>query len=669
MNIPSSLDRETLQQFLANAFAVQESQINAQCLSEIMEVQRAVRSGKVSLDGAMRHIVESARTVANATGVAIALIDAGDLRYRAGSGTSAVCIGWRVAASLTASATTRNKPEILRVEDAQTDTRIEADICRQFGANSLLILPIYFRGAVAGVLDVRFNEPHVFQDSEVRTYRLMAEQIEAALSHPAQQEPQENLAGELLAIPEVFEPVPTDGENFVSPADENRAVPPAENCDNFEYFVPPPDFMMLPENEHSLYARCGAVLADIMKLPVFKQSASLASLLTRQVKHIRLPSRRPPSTPAASHGLWSVFKRPALIATTIAHRARTSTWPGRLRRSSLDAARDFSSAFKRSTLRATVFARRAKNLTWPDRWRHSYLAAARDVSSSFKRSTSRAAVFAQRVKNSSWPDRWRRSSLAAARDVSSSFKRSTSRAVVFAQRGKNASWPDRWRRSYLAAARDVSSSFKRSTSRAAVFAQRGKNASWPDRWRRSYLAAAKQLSSALNRSASITATVSHRAKAVIRLNERRRLALEVIVVVLAFTALIAYRGRVPAKLLESSTQSNSASVTQPEQPPKPLPGKKVSPVQASLDPQVLDPQPSLDPSTREARQAGAALKQVRKGPNEVDYVADDVTMRVFTHKSAAKRSRPANTRVAEFGDDVTVHYFAPSPPSTKAASR
>ena len=620
MNLPSSFDRETLQQFLANAFAVQESQINARCLSEILEVQRAIRNGKLNLDSAMRHIVESARTVANATGVAIALIDGDHLRYRAGSGSSAVCIGWRVAASLTVSANARTNREILRVEDAQTDTRIEADICRQFGANSLLILPIYFQGAVAGVLDVRFNQSHVFQDAEVRTYRLMAEQIEAALFHPAQQEPQENLASEPPPIPELFEPVPAGGANFVYPADENFALSPAENFENVEYFVPPPDFMMLPENEHSLSARCGAVMADIMKLPVFKQSVWLASRLAQPAKQIRLPSRPRRSTPAASSALSSVFKRPALIATALGQRTRTSMWPGRWRRSSLNAARDLSSTFKRSALRATVFAERAKNLTWPDRWRRSSLGVTGDLSSSFKRSASRAAVFAQRVKNSSWPDRWRQSSLGVARDVSSSFKRST--------------------------------------SRAAVFAQRVKNSSWPARWRPSYLAAAVQFSWGLKRSASIAATLAHRAKTLTRINQRRRLALEVIAIVLAFTALIAYRGRVPAKFLESSTQLNSSAINQQEQPPKPLPGKSVSGVQSSS---VL--------STGESRHAGAALKQVRRGPNEVDYVADDVTMRVFIDKPAPKRNRPPNSRVAQFGDDVTVRYFTPPPTPTRTATR
>ena len=47
--------------------------------------------------------------------------------------------------------------ELLRVEDAQTDKRIEAAICRQLGAQSLLFLPIYHDRAVAGVLDVLFS--------------------------------------------------------------------------------------------------------------------------------------------------------------------------------------------------------------------------------------------------------------------------------------------------------------------------------------------------------------------------------------------------------------------------------------------------------------------------------------------------------------------------------
>ncbi|HKV82473.1 MAG TPA: GAF domain-containing protein [Candidatus Sulfotelmatobacter sp.] len=185
MSNHSSIDQDTFQQLLANAFAVQESQISSQSLSAVMEVQRMLRNGNLNVDGAMHRLVESARNAANATGVAIALLKGGQLVYRAGSGSAATYVGRKVAASLTVSPDSERRREILRVEDAETDTRIEADICRQFGVQSLLILPIYDVRGLAGVLEVLFSEAHAFQHSEVRTYQLIARQIEVAILQAA----------------------------------------------------------------------------------------------------------------------------------------------------------------------------------------------------------------------------------------------------------------------------------------------------------------------------------------------------------------------------------------------------------------------------------------------------------------------------------------------------
>src|SRR5712675_1188177 len=193
MSTDSNLSRESFQQFLASAFAVQESQIDGQMLSAIMEVEHLVTKGELGVDGAMLLIVESARDVASAAGVAIGLLEGDRLIYRAGSGCSAAYTGSRVTASLTVATNT------------QTDTRIEAAICRQFGAKALLILPIYYDGALAGVLEILFSEPHVFEDQEVRTYRLMAGLIEAALLRSAQFERKENLTTEVPTIPHAGE--------------------------------------------------------------------------------------------------------------------------------------------------------------------------------------------------------------------------------------------------------------------------------------------------------------------------------------------------------------------------------------------------------------------------------------------------------------------------------
>ena len=131
--------------------------MDRQSLSTIVEVLQWITSGDLDVDGAMHLIAGRARNVANATGVAIGLLKGDQLVYRAGSGSAATYTGRQVTATLIASADTSTSHEILRVENAQTDKRMEAAVCRQFGATSLLILLVYHNQAVAGVLEVLFD--------------------------------------------------------------------------------------------------------------------------------------------------------------------------------------------------------------------------------------------------------------------------------------------------------------------------------------------------------------------------------------------------------------------------------------------------------------------------------------------------------------------------------
>jgi hypothetical protein len=53
----------------------------------------------------------------------------------------------------------------------------------------------------------------------------------------------------------------------------------------------------------------------------------------------------------------------------------------------------------------------------------------------------------------------------------------------------------------------------------------------------------------------------------------------------------------------------------------------------------------------------SAFKRVRVGENEIDYVADDVTVRHFIPSHSQQRVHAGYNQV-EFGKDVTVRYFA-----------
>jgi hypothetical protein len=185
MSSDPSFDPEFFQKLLESAFAVQESGMNARPLARIVEIQRAIRAGHLDVDGTMQLVVECARQVADASGVAVGRVTGDQLVYRAGSGSAASSVGRCVMATFIASAPKRTRAEILRVENATTDGRIEAAICRQFEANSLIILPIYHVAAVAGVMQVLFNEAHSFLEQEVRIYRLLAGLVGEAISQTA----------------------------------------------------------------------------------------------------------------------------------------------------------------------------------------------------------------------------------------------------------------------------------------------------------------------------------------------------------------------------------------------------------------------------------------------------------------------------------------------------
>lgn len=155
--------------------------MDRQSLSSIVELQKTVREGHLGEQGTMQLIAERARAVACASGVAIGLLNRDHLFYAAGTGTAMSYVGMRVKATLSVSRMSDSRAEILRVENADLDQRIEAAVCRQFRAKSLLILPVFSGWALAGVLHVLFDEPHVFEDQEMRTYRILAGLLSEAL--------------------------------------------------------------------------------------------------------------------------------------------------------------------------------------------------------------------------------------------------------------------------------------------------------------------------------------------------------------------------------------------------------------------------------------------------------------------------------------------------------
>jgi hypothetical protein len=174
MNPNPGLDRQDFEAFLANAFAVQKSGLDAQSLSAIVEIQKYIGTAQPDVERALDLIADCSLKVSNASGVAIARLESNQLIYCVGKGSAVNEVGRRLPAVFSLCTQSEGKAEILRVENAETDSRIQAEVCRQFGAASLLILPICHHHLISGILQVHFSEAHSFLDREVRAYRLLA---------------------------------------------------------------------------------------------------------------------------------------------------------------------------------------------------------------------------------------------------------------------------------------------------------------------------------------------------------------------------------------------------------------------------------------------------------------------------------------------------------------
>ena len=275
-----SVDPELFQTFLANAFAVQESGLDRRSLSAVLEIQQYIASREFDLDEVMRMIADRAARVAQASGAAIGVLEPhrNELVYKTGSGCAAQDVGRRVPAVLCVSLPQEMRREILRVENAETDKRIEAEICRQFGATSLLMLPIYRNHALLGVLQVLFEKAHTFEDRELRAYRLMVGAMEEGMLRSSQriEKPE----------PKIVQPI---REAVHSPQDLRSAEPTPEPSTRLADAVLQNTFQDFSANHAESLVATGVKSARGYSWIVGRATGGIAKTLKRVVW--RMPAR------------------------------------------------------------------------------------------------------------------------------------------------------------------------------------------------------------------------------------------------------------------------------------------------------------------------------------------------------------------------------------------
>lgn len=190
-------------------------------LAAVTAVQRQVEALGSDLPAALQLIVDRARTLVHAGGVAIALStsDPGFMECRASSGAIAPPVGARLQVGSGFSGECVKSAKLLRCHDTELDSRVDRESCRALDIRSMLAVPVRVGPKTAGIIEAFSSQPNTFTDGDGRVLQRFAESVIAAVNRAARAE---NLPPLQAEPPKDFAPRPGSVLFASTPEEEEK---------------------------------------------------------------------------------------------------------------------------------------------------------------------------------------------------------------------------------------------------------------------------------------------------------------------------------------------------------------------------------------------------------------------------------------------------------------
>jgi GAF domain-containing protein len=232
------LDEASFQQLLSAAYVLQqqnetlishEAPANyAQTFAHIAETQNQIQTRQLDLPAATMLIAEQVDTITRADGVAVGIVDEDQVVYWAGTGIATSEISSCVPLASCLSAYCLHSGQILQCLDAKKDPRLRHELCQLRGVQSLIAVPVFYEGKIAGVLEVRFAQSDSFREHDVRSSQLMAGLVSDAIARAAELEWKKSLATERASMLEALERIKPRLERLSEPTTVAETVAPSK---------------------------------------------------------------------------------------------------------------------------------------------------------------------------------------------------------------------------------------------------------------------------------------------------------------------------------------------------------------------------------------------------------------------------------------------------------
>jgi TPR repeat protein/putative methionine-R-sulfoxide reductase with GAF domain len=170
-------------------------------LAAVTAVQREVESLGTNINAALQLIAERARTFLRASGSAIALAedDPEFMVCKASSGNDAPPKGARLQVGSGFSGECVKTGTLLCCDDAESDSRVDQEICRALGIRSMLAAPVRKDGKSVGLIETFGPQPNAFTDGDERVLQRLADIITALMNGARQSGNSSGSAGSFAA--------------------------------------------------------------------------------------------------------------------------------------------------------------------------------------------------------------------------------------------------------------------------------------------------------------------------------------------------------------------------------------------------------------------------------------------------------------------------------------
>ncbi|HTW31961.1 MAG TPA: GAF domain-containing protein [Candidatus Sulfotelmatobacter sp.] len=201
-------------------------------LAQIVETQHQIQLRNLDLDHALALVAERAVEISRASGAAIGILDGKLIHYRAVSGQRIPKPGSTVPMDKALCVPCLRTSQAFRCADVNPEFLLDTEECRRRGIASLIAVPIFHDGGVAGGLELYYAAQNAFTDQDVHTCQLMAGLITEALAREEELTWKKSLATERAAMLEALEQLQPNlaalvGKTAKIDADPNAAKPAA----------------------------------------------------------------------------------------------------------------------------------------------------------------------------------------------------------------------------------------------------------------------------------------------------------------------------------------------------------------------------------------------------------------------------------------------------------